>query len=129
MDLRSEETIRRKREELRMARGKVIEKRREAGIRRIESQRKQRDEERSDAKADKAQAHSNRLRLDRDKALIKIKNYQKKIDSYTTEMTYCEKWIDALRTRITAQLEDMRAKRQEAIHLRYEADHLKEKQT
>ena len=54
MDLRSEETIRRKREELRIARGKVIKKRREAGIRRIESQRKQRNKERSDAKADKA---------------------------------------------------------------------------
>ena len=39
MDLRSEETIRRKREELRIARGKVIEKRREARIRRIEVQR------------------------------------------------------------------------------------------
>ena len=36
MDLRSEETIRRKREELRVARGKVIGKRREARIRRIE---------------------------------------------------------------------------------------------
>ena len=39
MDLRSEETIRRKREELRVAKGKVIEKRREARIRRIEVQR------------------------------------------------------------------------------------------
>ena len=39
MDLRSEETIRRKREELRVARGKVIGKRREARIRRIEVQR------------------------------------------------------------------------------------------
>ena len=35
MDLRSEETIRRKREELRVVRDKVIEKRKEAGIRRI----------------------------------------------------------------------------------------------
>ena len=38
MDLRSEETIRRKREELRVAKGKVIEKRRETRIRRIEVQ-------------------------------------------------------------------------------------------
>ena len=30
-----------------------------------------------------------------------------------------------MRNRIKAQLEDMRAKRQEAIHLRYEADRLK----
>ena len=102
MDLRSEETIRRKREELRIARGKVIEKSREAGIRRIESQRKKRDEERSDAKADKAQAHSNRLRQDRDKVLIKIRNYQKQIDSYATEIAYFEKRIDVLRNRIKA---------------------------
>ena len=125
MDLRSEETIRRKREELRVARGKVIEKRREAGIRRIESQRKNRDEERSDAKADKAQAHSNMLRQDREKALSKIRSYQKQIDSYATEITYFEKRIDVLRNRIKAQLGDMRAKQQEAIHLQDEANRLK----
>ena len=39
MDLRSEKTIRRKREELRVAKGKVIEKSREARIRKIEVQR------------------------------------------------------------------------------------------
>ena len=36
------------------------------------------------------------LRLDRDKALIKIRNYQKQIDSYATEIAYCEKRIDVL---------------------------------
>ena len=39
MDLRSEETIRRKREELRVAKGKVVEKRREARVRKIEVQK------------------------------------------------------------------------------------------
>lgn len=39
MDLRSEARIRRKTEELRIARDKVIEKKEEAGIRRIEVQR------------------------------------------------------------------------------------------
>ena len=73
MDLRSEDTIKRKKEELRIAREKIIEKRREADFIRLESQRKQHEEERSDEKADKAQTHSNRLRHDRDKALIKIK--------------------------------------------------------
>ena len=124
MDLRSEETIRRKKEELRIARGKIIEKRREADFKRLESERKQREEERSDEKADKAQTHSYRLRHDRNQALIKIKNYQRKIDSYAMEMTSCEKRIDALRDRIKAQIEDMRAKRQEAIHLRYEVNRL-----
>ena len=110
MDLRSEDTIRRKKEELRIARGKIIEKRREADFKRLESERKQCEEERSDEKADKAQTHSNRLRHDREKALIKIKNYQRKIDSYAIEMTSCEKRIDALRDRIKAQIKDMRAK-------------------
>ena len=65
------------------------------------------------------------MRQDRDKALIKIRNYQKQIDSHATEIAYCEKRIDVLRNRIKAQLRDMRAKQQEAIHLRYEADRLK----
>ena len=64
------------------------------------------------------------LRQDREKALIKIRNYQKQIDSYATEIAYFEKWIDVLHNRIKAQLGDMRAKRQEAIHLRDEADRL-----
>ena len=124
MDLRSEDTIKRKKEELRIARGKIIEKRREADFKRLESKRKQREEEKSDEKADKAQTHSNRLRHDRNQALIKIQNYQRKIDSYAIEMTSCEKRIDALRDRIKSQIEDMRAKRQEAIHLRYEVNRL-----
>ena len=124
MDLRSEETIRRKKEEIRIAREKIIEKRREADFKRLESERKQREEEKSDEKADKAQTHSNRLRHDRNQALIKIQNYQRKIDSYAMEMTSCEKRIDALRDRIKTQIEDMRAKRQEAIHLRYEVNRL-----
>ena len=40
MDLRSEDTIRRKKEELRIAREKIIEKRREADFKRLESERK-----------------------------------------------------------------------------------------
>ena len=45
MDLRSEDTIKRKKEELRIARGKIVEKRREADFKRLESERKQREEE------------------------------------------------------------------------------------
>ena len=100
----------RKTEEMRVAREKVVEKRKEAGLRRIEAQRKQRDEERSDAKATKAQDHSNRLRQDRDKALIKIGNYQNQIDSYTTQIIYFEKRIDLLHNRIKAQLRYIRTK-------------------
>ena len=125
MDLRSQETLRRKREELRIAKEKVIEKSREAGIRKKESQRKKRDEENSDAKADKAQAHSNLLRHDRAKALSNIRNYQRQIDHYATDMTYFEKRIDELRYKTKAQLGDMRAKQQEAINLRHEANCLK----
>merc|ERR1712126_419460 len=83
------------------------------------------DEERRDAKADKAQAHSNLLRHDREKALSKIKNYQRQIDHYTTDITYFEKRIDELRCKTKAQLGDMRAKQQEAINLRHEANCLK----
>ena len=40
MDLRSEATIMRKTEEMRVAREKVVEKRKEAGIKRIEAKKK-----------------------------------------------------------------------------------------
>jgi len=125
MDLRSKDTLRRKREELRIAKEKVIEKSREAEIRKKESQRKKRDEENSNAKADKAQAHSNLLRHDRAVALSNIGKYQKQIDICTTKITSCEKQIDLLRKRIHAPLADMRTKVQEASHLRCEADRLK----
>ena len=125
MDLRSQETLRRKREELRIAKEKVIEKSREAGFRKIESQRKKRDEENSDAKADKAQVHSNLLRHDRAKALSNIRTYQRQIDQFASDMTYFEKRIDELRYMVKVQLGDMRAKKQEAINLRHEANCLK----
>ena len=125
MDLRSKYTLRRKREELRIAKETVIEKSREAEIRKKESQRKKRDEENSNAKADKAQTHSNLLRHDRAVALSNIGKYQKQIDICTTKITSCEKQIDLLRKRIHASLADMRTKVQEASHLRCEADRLK----
>ena len=73
----------------------------------------------------KALNHSNRLRRDREKTLIKIRKYQKQIDICTTKITFCEKRIDLLRKRIHAPLTDMRTKVQEARHLRCEADSLK----
>ena len=125
MDLRSKDTLRRKREELRIAKEKVIEKSREAEIRKKESQRKKRDEENSNAKADKAQAHSNLLRHDRAVALSNIRKYQRQIDQFASDMTYFEKRIDELRYMVKVQLGDMRAKKQEAINLRDEANCLK----
>ena len=110
MDLRSKYTLRRKREELRIAKETVIEKSREAEIRKKESQRKKRDEENSNAKADKAQTHSNLLRHDRAVALSNIGKYQKQIDICTTKMTACKKQIDLLHYRIHAPLADMRTK-------------------
>ena len=110
---------------MREAKEKVFEKRKEAKIKNIEARRKQRDKEICNAKSTKALNHSNRLRRDREKTLIKIGKYQKKIHICTTEMTACEKRIDLLRYRIHAPLGDMRTKRQEARHLRCEADHLK----
>ena len=125
MDFRSEETLRRKREELRIAKEKVIEKSRKAEIRKKESQRKKRDEENSDAKADKAQAHSNLLRHDRAQALSNIRKYQRQIDQFASDMTYFEKRIDELLYMAKVQIGDMKAKKQEATNLREEATCLK----
>lgn len=123
--MRSAATIKRKTKEMREAKEKVFEKRKEAKIKNIEARRKQRDKEISNAKSTKALNHSNRLRRDREKTLIKIRKYQKQIDICTTKMTSCEKRIDLLRKRIHAPLADMRTKVQEARHLHCEADRLK----
>ena len=125
MDMRSVATIKRKTKEMRKTKEKVFEKRKEAEVKSIEARRKQRDKEISNAKSTKALNHSNRLRRDREKTLIKIRKYQKQIDICTTKMTACEKQIDLLRYRIHALLADMRTKRQEARHLRCEADRLR----
>ena len=79
MDMRSAVTIMRKTNEMREAKEKVFEKRKEAEIKSIEARRKQRDKKISNAKSTKALNHSNRLRRDREKTLIKIRKYQKPI--------------------------------------------------
>ena len=89
--MRSAATIKRKTKEMREAKEKVFEKRKEAKIKNIEARRKHRDKEISNAKSTKALNHSNRLRRDREKTLIKIRKYQKQIDICTTKMTSCEK--------------------------------------
>ena len=123
--MRSATTIKRKIKEMRIAKEKVFEKRKEAEVKNIEARRKQRNKEISNAKSTKALNHSNRLRRDREKTLINIGKYQKQIDICTTKITSCEKQIDLLRKRIHAPLADMRTKVQEASHLRCEADRLK----
>ena len=123
--MRSAATIKRKTKEMREAKERVFEKRKEAKIKNIEARRKQCDKEISNAKSTKALNHSNRLRRDREKTLIKIRKYQKQIEICTTKMTSCKKRIDLLRKRIHAPLTDMRTKVQEARHLRCEADRLK----
>ena len=77
MDMRSAATIKRKTKEMREAKEKVFEKRKEAKIKNIEARRKQRDKEISNAKSTKALNHSNRLRRDREKTLIKIRKYSR----------------------------------------------------
>ena len=61
-------------------------------------------------KSTKAQNHSNKLRNDRERALIQIGKYQNQIDIYTTKMTNCEKRIGLFRNRIKVQQEDIRNK-------------------
>ena len=67
--MRSAATIKRKTKEMREAKEKAFEKRKEAEIKSIDARRKQHDKEISNAKSTKALNHSNRLRRDREKNL------------------------------------------------------------
>ena len=91
MDLRSQTTIMRKKEEVRVARERGVADRLEAELKRTEAKKKQLEEERCDMKSTKAQNHSNKLRYDREISLIQIGKYQNQIDFYKTKMTDCEK--------------------------------------
>ena len=69
MDLRSQTTILRKKEQARIARETGINKRRESEHKKVEARQKQLEEERYDIKSTKAQKHSNKLRHEREKSL------------------------------------------------------------
>ena len=77
MDMRSAVTIKRKTKEMREAKEKVFEKRKEAKIKNIEARRKQHDKEISNAKSTKALNHSNRLRRNMEKNPYQNKNLSK----------------------------------------------------
>ena len=89
MDLRSQQTLDRKRTEIRLERERSASKKQEADQKRYEASRKQREEENMDKKAEKAQRHSEKLRRDREQSVVKIEGYHRKIDSWTRDMKDC----------------------------------------
>ena len=125
MDLTSQQTLDRKREEIRVLREQSVSKRREADQRRSEASRKQREEEEMDRKAEKAQKHSEELKRYRELSVEKIERYQRKIDHQTIEMRESERQIDDCRVRLRNQQERIRASRQTAINCRLDADLLR----
>jgi len=93
MDLRSHQTIERKRAEASAERNVAHRKRAEAQRARAEAQRRQREEESMDIKAEKAQKHSEELRRDREEAVRRIAGYHRHIDNCTAEMREHERKI------------------------------------
>ena len=125
MDLTSQQTLNRKREEIRVERERSVSKRREAGQKRYEASRKQREEEEMDKKAEKAHKHSEELKRYRELSVVKIKSYHRKIDHQTADMKESERKIDEYRRRIRNQQDRIRVSRQAAINCRLDADLLR----
>ena len=100
MDMRSQQTLERKRTEIKVQRELSASKKQESNIKRYEALRKQREEENMDRKADKAKKHSEKLRREREQSVIKIGSYHRKIDFLNRDMKDCERNIDEYRIRI-----------------------------
>jgi len=125
MDLRSHQTIERKRAEASAERNVAHRKRAEAQRARAEAQRRQREEESMDIKAEKAQKHSEELRRDREEAVRRIAGYHRHIDNCTAEMREHERKIDECRERIKRQQNMISQRRAEAATNRLDADLLR----
>merc|ERR1719319_1683533 len=125
MDLRSNQTIDRKRSEARAERELAQRKRQEAQRAREDARRKQREEEAMDRKAQKAQEHSEELRRGREQAIVRIEGYHRHIDKCTAEMRECERKVSELRERVKRQQATIRGGRAQAGALRCDADQLR----